>query len=216
MNDTVGTGSLQCGRWLQFVDRLNVDYVVCAQDCSYSFALYLHHCLRPHCLLNFLSLGEVIRPTASSSLIPFRDIFYFLIILLVLGLVATRKMLLRSCGLLLALASNLPAIVAFDFVNPASHGGQTSFAQNSVYPEKSILEIQWTEPETWEDATVALYQIDITKSSATDVSPATIGDLEYIAGESRSDLMGTSNSKYIDMLSHSQRDRLGTEHHGGG
>ncbi|KAJ4417494.1 hypothetical protein N0V82_006158 [Gnomoniopsis sp. IMI 355080] len=90
-------------------------------------------------------------------------------------------MLFRVCGLLLALGSLLPPTLAFDFVNPASHGGQSSFAQNSVYAEKSILEIQWTEPETWQDATVALYQVDITKTSATDVSPSTIGDLEYIA-----------------------------------
>lgn len=96
-------------------------------------------------------------------------------------------MLLRDCKFFFALGTILPATLAFDFINPASHGGQTSFAQNAVYAEREILEIQWTEPETWQDATVALYQVDINKTSATDVSPTTIGELEYIAGELPSD-----------------------------
>lgn len=102
-------------------------------------------------------------------------------------------MLLRVCNLLLALFCALPpATFAFLFVNPASHGGQTSFSQNPVYAEKSILEVQWTSAAEDQDATVALFQVDISRTRATDVSPWTIGDLEYIAGEFHSMLCYSS------------------------
>lgn len=125
-------------------------------------------------------------------------------------------MLIRVCGLILTFGSILTPTLAFNFVNPASHGGQSSFTQNSVYAEKSILEIQWTEPETWQDATVALYQVDITKTSATDVSPSTIGDLEYIAGELHLQISHIYVRVDTDTLNFPQRDRDITEHHGGG
>lgn len=89
-------------------------------------------------------------------------------------------MLFWGCNLLLALGAIPPAALAYTFVNPAIHGGQTSFAHNTVYEEKSVLEVQWTQGETDEDATVALWQVNQSTSLS---APETIGDLEYIAGE---------------------------------
>lgn len=83
-----------------------------------------------------------------------------------------------------ALSVLLPATLAFTFVNPASSGGQTSFSKNLVYQENSALRVEWTIGETDQDATVALYQIDLRTSLPTDTVPETLGDLEYVAGKS--------------------------------
>lgn len=91
-------------------------------------------------------------------------------------------LLSRGYKLFLALGAIPPAISTYTFVNPASHGGQTTFTQNAVYAEKSIVEIQWTVGATDEDATVALWQVNASSTSATSTSIVTIGDLEYIAG----------------------------------
>lgn len=92
-------------------------------------------------------------------------------------------MLLGIWKLFLALSSILPATLGFTFVNPASSGGQTSFSKNLVYQENSPLRVEWTVGETDQDATVALFQIDLRTSLPTDAIPETLGDLEYVAGK---------------------------------
>ncbi|POS80913.1 hypothetical protein DHEL01_v200680 [Diaporthe helianthi] len=83
--------------------------------------------------------------------------------------------------LVLALCSVSPVALAFTFVSPASHGGQTSFTKNIVYTEKSKVQIEWTVGDDGQDATVVLWQVDLRTSLATDDIPETLGDLEYIA-----------------------------------
>lgn len=76
-----------------------------------------------------------------------------------------------------------PVTATYSFINPASHGGQTSFANNNVYAEKAILEVQWTVGATDEDATVVLWQVNTTSTTASNSDePEFIGDLEYLAG----------------------------------
>lgn len=87
---------------------------------------------------------------------------------------------------LLALWAVLPATISFEFVNPASHGSQSSFSQDSVYTEHSVLQIRWTSPYSDQDATVGLFQVNTSSTLASSKSPQTIGDIEYLAGESRS------------------------------
>lgn len=84
--------------------------------------------------------------------------------------------------LFLALGSVTPVALAFVFVNPASHGGQTSFTKNIVYAEKSKVQVEWTVGDDGQDATVVLWQVDLRTSLPTDDIPETLGDLEYIAG----------------------------------
>lgn len=92
--------------------------------------------------------------------------------------------MLRSIWkLFLALAYILPATLAFTFVNPASSGGQTSFTKDLVYQENTPLRVEWTVGETDQDATVALFQIDLRTSLPTDEVPETLGDMEYVAGK---------------------------------
>lgn len=86
--------------------------------------------------------------------------------------------------LFLGLSSILPATSAFTFVNPVSSGGQTSFSKNLVYQENTALRVEWTIGDQDQDATVALFQIDLRTSLPTDAVPETLGDLEYVAGKS--------------------------------
>lgn len=97
----------------------------------------------------------------------------------------------------LALSSVLPATLAFTFVNPASSGGQTSFAKNLVYQENSALRVEWTIGEADQDATVALFQIDLRTSLPTDTVPETLGDLEYVAGKTLPILLCTRKDAWI-------------------
>lgn len=90
------------------------------------------------------------------------------------------------CKSLLALWAVLPAAISFEFVNPSSHGSQSSFSQGSAYAEHSVLQVRWTAPYSDQDATVALFQVNTSSTLASSKSPDTIGDLEYLAGESRS------------------------------
>lgn len=99
--------------------------------------------------------------------------------------------------LFLALSSILPATLAFTFVNPASSGGQTSFTKNLVYQENSALRVEWTIGETDQDATVALYQIDLRTSLPTDAVPETLGDMEYVAGKSLPILLYPNKDAWI-------------------
>ncbi|KAG8156474.1 hypothetical protein KVR01_013708 [Diaporthe batatas] len=64
---------------------------------------------------------------------------------------------------LVALWAVLPTAISFEFVNPSSHGSQSSFSQGSAYPEHSVL------------------QVNTSSTLASSKSPVTIGDLEYIA-----------------------------------
>ncbi|KAJ0115067.1 hypothetical protein J7T55_001476 [Diaporthe amygdali] len=82
---------------------------------------------------------------------------------------------------LLALWAVLPATISFEFVNPASHGSQSSFSQGSVYTEHSVLQIRWTSPYSDQDATVGLFQVNTSSTLASSTSPQTIGDIEYLA-----------------------------------
>lgn len=89
----------------------------------------------------------------------------------------------RFCSLLSVLGTLCTIVRAYSFINPASYGGQTSFSQNAVYAEKSILQIQWTVGTTDQDATVVLFQVNTSTTLASDDSPDVIGGLEYIAGK---------------------------------
>lgn len=102
--------------------------------------------------------------------------------------------------LFLALCSVAPVSLAFTFVNPASHGGQTSFAKNIVYAEKSKVQVEWTVGDDGQDATVVLWQVDPRTSLPTDDIPETLGDLEYIAGMSISHFMSMVGSMLIENL----------------
>lgn len=105
---------------------------------------------------------------------------------------------LRFWKLFLALASILPATLAFTFVRPASSGGQTSFSKNVVYQENSALQVEWTVGETDQDATVAIWQVDLRTSLPTDENPETLGDMEYVAGKPFHTLSCTRKNTRMD------------------